>query len=62
MAEHNKKIIPFKKAFGIFILWGVFLAILGYSTYTLVLKKYIVDRPYVIKGTFPVTSPETDKK
>ena len=49
MMKKDKKIIPFKKAFGIFILWGVLLTIIGYLSYIYIFKPYIIDKPTVIK-------------
>jgi len=55
---NKKKIIPFRKAFGIFILWGVLLAVLGYLSYIYIFKPYIIDRPYIIE----IEKPIEDKK
>lgn len=45
----EKKIIPFKKALLIFVVWAALLSEGGYILYEKVLKKYIVNAPTVIK-------------
>jgi len=51
--KKDKKLIPFKKAFAIFIIWAMLLSIGGFFLYRYVLKKYIVDKPTVIEFKMP---------
>jgi len=51
----EKKVIPFRKSLGVFILWGVLLTIVGYFSYIFVLKPYIVDKPTIIKVEKPTS-------
>lgn len=63
MHKEEKKIIPFRKAFGIFILWGVFLTVLGYLSYIYIFKPYIVDKsePIIIEIEKPSSSEDNKK-
>ncbi len=53
MKEEKEKIIPFKKAITIFVIWALFLSAGGFFLYKYVLKPYIVDRPYKIEIKSP---------
>ena len=61
MAEKEKKVIPFKRAVAIFIVWALIMADAGYLLYHFVLKPYIVDRPYIIKVEKPQSTTTTQK-